>query len=94
MTHAQWIFRCITKHHRTKGTIVLKATEDLLQEVERQLNMGADNVSENDRWMLELDMHQVSSFSLADKQLWIHAVEAARQASTRAMELSEGTTNN
>jgi len=40
MTHAQWIFRCITKHHRTKGTIVLKATEDLLQEVERQLSMG------------------------------------------------------
>ena len=51
-------------------------------------------MSENDRWMLELDMHQLSSFSLADKQLWIHAVEAARQASTRAMELSEGTTNN
>jgi len=39
-------------------------------------------------------MDQVSSFSLAEKQLWIHAVEAARQASTRAMELSEGATNN
>ena len=77
MTHAQWIFRCITKHHRTKGTIVLKATEDLLQEVERQLNMGADNVSENDRWMLELDMEQSLSFSLADKQLWTHTVKAA-----------------
>ena len=32
--------------------------------------------------------------SLAEKQLWIHAVKAARQASTRAMELSEGATNN
>ena len=56
MTHAQWIFRCITKHHQTKGMIVLKPTEDLLQEVERQLSMGADNVPEDDRWMLELDM--------------------------------------
>ena len=23
MTHKQWIFRCITKHHRTKGTKAL-----------------------------------------------------------------------
>ena len=44
--------------------------------------------------MLELDVDQLSLFSLAEKQLWIHAVEAARQASTRAMELSEGATNN
>ena len=73
---------------------MLKATEDLLQEVERQLSMGVDNVSEDDRWMLELDMDQLLSMSLSEKQLWIHAVEAARQASTRAMELSEGATNN
>ena len=94
MTHAQWNFRCITKLHQTKRTIVLKANKDLLQEVERQLSMGVDNVSEEDRWMLELDVDQLLSFSLAEKQLWIHAVETARQASTRAMELSEGGTNN
>ena len=41
MTHAQWIFRCITKHHSTKGALVLRAHEDLLGEIERQLDMGA-----------------------------------------------------
>ena len=56
--------------------------------------MGVNNVSEKDRWILELDVDQLLSFSLAEKQLWIHAVEAARQASTRAIELSEGATNN
>ena len=25
MTHAQWIFRCISKHHHTKGSLVMKA---------------------------------------------------------------------
>ena len=94
MTHAQWIFRCITKHHQTKGTIVLKANEDLLQEIERLLSIDVDNVSEDNRWMLELDVEQLSLFSVAEKQFWIHAVEAARQASTRAIELSEGATNN
>ena len=56
MTHAQWIFWCIRKHHRTERTIVLKTTKDLLQEAEWQLSMGVDNMSEDDRWMLELDM--------------------------------------
>ena len=42
MTHAQWIFRCISKHHRTKGSLVLKANEDLLKEIDRQLDMGVD----------------------------------------------------
>ena len=35
MTHTQWIFRCISKHHRTKGSLVLKANKDLLREIER-----------------------------------------------------------
>ena len=93
MTHAQWIFRCISKHHRTKGTKVLRANDDLLREIDRQLDMGVECVSEADKWMLEIDVVQLASFSLAEKQYWLHAVEAARQAGTRAMELTEGATN-
>ena len=35
----------------------------------------------------------MASYSLADKQYWIYTVEAAQQAITRAVELSEGATN-
>ena len=35
MTHVQWIFRCISKHHPTKGSLVMKANKDLLSEIER-----------------------------------------------------------
>ena len=55
--------------------------------------MGVECVSEADKWMLEIDVVQLASFSLAEKQYWLHAVEAARQAGTRAMELTEGATN-
>ena len=65
-------------HHKTppnkKETIVLKANKDLLQEIKRQLSMGVDSVFEEDRWMLELNVNQLLSFSLVEKQLWIHAV--------------------
>ena len=73
--------------------IVLKAQEDLLKKIERQLNMGVDSVTEEDKLMLEVDVLQLAAYSLSEKQYWIHAVEVARQASTRAVELLEGTTN-
>ena len=40
LTHSQWIFQNITKHHHTNGTIKLKAQRDVLKEIERQLNLG------------------------------------------------------
>ena len=49
MTHSQWLFRCITKHHRTKGTLVLARKEDLLREIECQLDMGVDAIADEDR---------------------------------------------
>ena len=34
----------LTKHHATNGTIALQAREDLMREVERQLDMGLNNL--------------------------------------------------
>ena len=49
MTHAHWIFRCITKHHKTKDTKVLIVQEDLMQEIERLLDTDAEGVVQEDR---------------------------------------------
>ena len=93
MTHSQWLFRCIIKHHRTKGTLVLARTEELLKEIERQLDMGVDAIANEDWWMLEMDVHHLRDTSLAEQQYWIHAVEAAQQAGTQASELTKGATS-
>ena len=90
MTHSQWLFRCITKHYRLKGTLLLARKEDLLKEIERQLDMGVDTIANEDRWMLEVDVDQLRNTSLSEKQYWIHAVEAAQQAGSRALKLAEG----
>ena len=42
--------------------------------------------------MLEVDVDHLRDTSLAEQQYWIHAVEAARQAGTRVLELTEGAT--
>ena len=93
MTHSQWLFRVITKHHRTKGTLVLARKEDMLKEIERQLDMGVDAIADEDWWMLEMDVDHLWDTSLVEQQYWIHVVEAAQQAGTRALELTEGATS-
>ena len=93
MTHAQWIFRCITKHHSTKGTKVLAKQETLMREIENLLDTGVEGVAEEDRWMLEIDQESLLSYSVEDKQFWINAVTAAMKAAEHALEQSDRTTN-
>ena len=95
MTHGMWIFRCISKHHRTKGKLVLDSKARLFKEIEeRQLAMGEEAITEEDKWMLEVDTTVLRDSTLEEQQFWLHAIEAARQAGTQAMELTEGGTNN
>merc|ERR1712115_564624 len=61
-------------------------------EIEQQLEMGVDAIAEDDRWMLEIDMEELKESSLSEQQYWLYAIEAARQAGTRALELSGGKT--
>ena len=44
LTHSQWIFRNITKHHHMNGTIKLDTKQDIMKEIERQLEMGLCNL--------------------------------------------------
>ena len=55
--------------------------------------MGEEAISEEDKWMLEVDTTELRDSTLEEQQLWLHAIEAARQAGTRALELTEGATN-
>ena len=66
MTHSQWIFRCISKHHHTQGLLALASKEELIGEIERQLEMGVDAIAEEDRWMLEIDMEELKESLLAE----------------------------
>ena len=92
-THTQWIFRYITKHHSTNGTKVLAMQEDLIREVERLLNTGVEGVTEEDRWMPEIDQDSLLSFSVENKQFWINAVTTAMKAAEHALKQSDWTTN-
>ena len=56
--------------------------------------MGEEAISEEDKWMLEVDTTELRDSTLEEQQFWLHAIEAAQQAGTRPLKLTEGATNN
>ena len=39
--------------------------------------MGEEAISEEDKWMLEVDTTELRDSTLEEQQLWLHAIEAA-----------------
>ena len=67
MTHIMWIFRCISKHHCTKGKLVLDTKAKLFKEIKRQLAMGEEVISEENKWMLKVDTTELRDSTLEDQ---------------------------
>ena len=65
----------------------------MMTEIERLLDTGAEGVSQEDRWMLEIDQDQIMSYTVEDKQFWINSVNAAMKACANALEKSDGASN-
>ena len=59
LTHSQWIFRNITKHHHTNGTIKLEAKQDVMKETERQLVLGLCNLPPENRFLIKIDTSEL-----------------------------------
>ena len=64
ITHAQWIFCCITKHHHTNGTNALKSRKEVLTNIELQLDKGLEGLPPEDQWLLEIDSHELQEKAL------------------------------
>ena len=92
LTHSQWIFRNITKHHSVNGTIQLEKRASVMKEIERQLDMGMGSLPEDSRCLLEIDTTILYRGSSEDQQYWLFAIIAARQAAKAALSISKGET--
>jgi hypothetical protein len=92
MTHGQWIFRNITKHHHTNGTIKLADRQEVFKEINRQLGMGIGSLPPESRCLLEIPRRDLMERSTESLQYWLYAVQAAREAAAHALSISKGTT--
>lgn len=93
LTHSQWIFRNITKHHQTRGTLHLRVREDILTEIERQLDLGLGSLPAESKFLLEIPSSELLARDTEKQQYWLYAIEAARTAASNALAATGGETN-
>ncbi len=78
VTHGQWIYRCILVHDCTTGTIINQHKAKLLEEITKQLSMGAELLMEDDKFLLECNLLDIVSTNGKQQEYWLLAIQAAR----------------
>jgi hypothetical protein len=80
VTHFQWIYRCVLVHDRSTGTLVSAHKEELMKEIAHQLEMGAEGLAEDDRFLLECNFDKLATTNGKQQEYWILAIQVAREA--------------
>jgi hypothetical protein len=81
VTHGQWIYRCVLVHNRTAGTLVNQYKAELLEEITKQLSMGAESLMEDNKYLLECNLSNIVTTNGKQQEYWLLAIQAAQEAS-------------
>ncbi len=62
-THGQWLYQCIQIQDKVMGTRVTACKEDIQQEIERQLELGTEDLLDEDQYLAEMYLDYLESSS-------------------------------
>jgi hypothetical protein len=86
VTHRQWIYRCVLVHDCTMGTLVNQHKAMLLEEITKQLSMGAESPMEDDKFLLECNLSDFATTNGEQQEYWLLAIQAAQKADQLQMQ--------
>ena len=78
-THGQWLYRNIMVHDKWAGTMANSRKEHLLEAIEEQLEQE-DDLLEEDKYLIEMHIGDMSQSEGTDQEYWLLAMRAARAA--------------
>jgi hypothetical protein len=84
LTHGQWIYRNISRHHTKLGLLKDMERRQLLIEIDRLMSVDPSEVPEESKFLLEIDFRAIRTASTERQSYWVHAVRAAIKAGRRA----------
>ena len=80
ITHGMWIYRNLSIHYPSKGVLAVQRREKLLEEIEKQIQLGGEGLDESDQWMLEVNLGDLEEGSTGVYETyWLLAIETARE---------------
>ena len=83
ITHGQWIYRNVSRHHSKHGLLKDLERQSLLQEIEQYLSVSPEDVPEDSRFLLEIDFQSIRTAATESQSYWVHAMRAAVKAGRR-----------
>jgi hypothetical protein len=68
-------------HDRTTGTLISRHKEEMIKEIEYQLDLGEESLTEEDRFLLKCNFNDLSTTAGESQGYLLLAIRAAREAS-------------
>jgi hypothetical protein len=84
ITHGQWIYQNISRHHAKLGLLKGLERRKLLVEIDRLMSIDPSEVPDESKFLLEIDFRAIRVASTERQSYWVHAVRAAVKAGRRA----------
>ena len=83
ISHAQWMYRNFSLHNKTSGYLRQSDQADVLAEIATLSNKRPEEIPEESWFLLEVEMVNLDSSSLAQQKYWIAAMKVALSAGCR-----------
>ena len=78
ITHGLWIYRNVVVHDELDGIYAVEGRERLQREIEIQMERGDEDLCEEDKWLMEVNLSNLEYTSGDKEAYWLVAVEMAR----------------
>ena len=82
ITHGQWLYRNVQVHDAIQGEEATKRKEKLRDEIAAQMELGVEDLEEEDQYLMELvlKMDSLEESTGESQEYWLLAIVAAREA--------------
>ena len=79
-THGQWLYRNVHVHDIVSGSHATERKEKLREAILDQLDRGGEDLGEDDKYLLDINLGDLDSTSGEKQEYWLLAIDAAREA--------------
>jgi len=85
-THCQWLYRNVQVHDSVTGLEATLRKEELQQLIEEQIELGGEGLEENNIFLLEINLEDLSTISGKTQTYCLLAIQAAQEGQRLMME--------
>jgi hypothetical protein len=79
-THGQWLNQCVQVHNKVAGTCIIALKEEIKRKIERQLEVGTEDLLDVYQYLAEINTDDLESGSGECQEYWLLAIHAAWKA--------------